>query len=264
MTLEGKTAIVTGGAGGIGQAIAGRFLRDGARVVIADIDHANGERLERDLSALGEVTFIRADVGSRLDVHNLIAATLEAHGDIDILINNAGILHAASILDLTEAEFDRVLRVNLKGSFLAGQAVAQYLVDKVKAGGNPGTIVNMSSINAVVAIPDQLAYSVSKGGVAQLTRAMALALAPWGIRVNAIGPGSIQTDMLASVTSDQETRMRVLSRTPLGRAGEPEEIAAIAAFLVSEGASYITGQTIYADGGRLPLNYTVPVKPERS
>jgi NAD(P)-dependent dehydrogenase (short-subunit alcohol dehydrogenase family) len=257
MALEGKTAIVTGGAGGIGMAIARRFMNDGARVVIADFDHLKGEKAEKALAGLGEVRFIRTDVGSRLDVHNLVAAAVEAFGDVDILVNNAGIVHSASILDLTEAEFDRVLRVNLKGSFLAGQAVAQYLVDKVKAGGSPGSIVNMSSVNAVLAIPDQLAYSVSKGGIAQLTRAMALGLAPWGIRVNAIGPGSIQTDMLASVNDDPGARERLLSRTPLGRIGGPDEIAGIAAFLVSDDASYITGQTIYADGGRLPLNYTV-------
>ena len=256
--LEGKTAIVTGAAGGIGTAIARRFLRDDARVVLADIDNAGGERLEKELSRLGDVSFIRADVGSRLDVHNLIAATIEAFGDIDILINNAGILHQASILDLSEADFDRVLRVNLKGSFLAGQAVAQFLVERVKAGGVPGSIVNLSSVDAVLASPDQLAYSVSMGGVGQLTRAMALALAPWGIRVNAIGPGAVQTDMLASLNDDPDARARVLSRTPLGRIGEPDEIASIAAFLVSDGASYVTGQTIYADGGLLPLHGTMP------
>ena len=118
----------------------------------------------------------------------------------------------------------------------------------------------MSSINAVFAIANQVPYSVSKGGINQLTKVMALSLAPYGIRVNAIGPGSIMTDMLASITTDKAARNRVLSRTPLGRIGEPAEIAAIAAFLASDEASYITGQTIYADGGRLPLNYTVAVK----
>jgi NAD(P)-dependent dehydrogenase (short-subunit alcohol dehydrogenase family) len=120
----------------------------------------------------------------------------------------------------------------------------------------------MSSINAVFAIANQVPYSVSKGGVKQLTKAMALSLAPYGIRVNAIGPGSIMTDMLASVNSDPAARHRILSRTPLGRIGDPAEIAAVAVFLASDEASYITGQTIYADGGRLPLNYTVPVPEE--
>ena len=155
-----------------------------------------------------------------------------------------------------------MIRVNLKGAFLVGQAAARQMVAQVKAGGAPGAIVNMSSVNAVFAIANQVPYSVSKGGMNQLTKVMALSLAPHGIRVNAIGPGSIMTDMLASVDADAAARRRLLSRTPLGRIGDPAEIAAIAAFLASDEASYITGQTIYADGGRLPLNYTVPVKDE--
>ena len=259
MALDGKTAIVTGAASGIGLAIAERFLRDGARVMIADIDQDRGGRAERDLGKIGEVHFFKADVGRRLDIHNLVAAAIEAFGDIDILVNNAGIVHSADFLDLTEEDFDRVLRVNLKGSFLAGQAVARYMVDKVKGGGKPGVIVNMSSVNAVLAIAEQVPYSISKGGINQLTKVMALGLAPYGIRVNAIGPGSIMTEMLTSVNADPAARVRLLSRTPLGRIGDPSEIASIAAFLASDDASYITGQTIYADGGRLPLNYTVAV-----
>ena len=260
MALDGKIAIVTGGASGIGYAIAQRFLRDRARVMIAVVDADKGCKAERALANLGEVRFLRTDVGKRLDIHNLVAGTVEAFGDIDVLVNNAGIVHAADFLDLAEEDFDRVLQVNLKGSFLAGQAVARYMVDKVKNGGRPGAIVNMSSVNAVFAIANQVPYSVSKGGINQLTKVMALGLAPHGIRVNAIGPGSIMTDMLASVNDDPAAKNRILSRTPLGRIGEPAEIAAIAAFLASDDASYITGQTIYADGGRLPLNYTVPVK----
>ena len=258
MALDGKAAIVTGAASGIGLAIAERFLRDGARVMIADINQDRGERAERDLARMGDLRFFKADVGRRLDIHNLVAAAIEAFGDIDILVNNAGIVHAADFLDLTEEDFDRVMRVNLKGTFLAGQAVARYMVDKVNGGGKPGVIVNMSSVNAVLAIADQVPYSVSKGGINQLTRVMALGLAPFGIRVNAIGPGSIMTEMLTTVNADPISRNRLLSRTPLGRIGDPSEIASIAAFLCSDDASYITGQTIYADGGRMSLNYTVP------
>ncbi|MCA0275734.1 MAG: SDR family oxidoreductase [Proteobacteria bacterium] len=261
MKLDGKTAIVTGAAKGIGFAIAERFLREGARVVIADLQQDDGSAAEAELEKLGKALFVRADVAKRLDVHNLVAASLDAFGDVDILVNNAGIDHKADFLDLAEADFDRVLSVNLKGSFLAGQAVARFMVEKVKSGGAPGAIVNMSSVNSVVAIPDQVPYAVSKGGVSQLTTVMALALAPWGIRVNAIGPGSIATDMMARGIADPAARSRVLSRTPLGRLGEPEEIASVAAFLASDDAGYITGQTIFADGGRLALNYTVPVKP---
>ncbi|WP_406872782.1 SDR family oxidoreductase [Aminobacter sp. P9b] len=260
MRLDGKTAIVTGGAKGIGYAVAERLLSEGARVVIADIDQEQGDAAERDLAKLGKARFVRADVGKRLDVHNLVASTIDAFGDVDVLVNNAGIDHQADFLDLTEDDFDRVLRVNLKGAFLAGQAVARIMVERVTAGGAPGSIVNMSSVNAVVAIADQVPYAVSKGGIAQLTSVMALGLAPYGIRVNAIGPGSISTDMLARVNADPAAMARVLSRTPLGRIGEPGEIAAIAAFLASDDASYITGQTIFADGGRLVLNYTVPAK----
>lgn len=260
MLLENKVAIVTGGARGIGRAIAERFLDEGARVVIADIDGEAGSAAVMDLGAHGPVRFIECDVGERLDVRNLVAAALEAYGDIDVLVNNAAIMQAADFLELEDADFDRVLRTNLKGAFLAGQAVARHMVERIEGGGAPGAIVNLSSINAVVAIANQVPYSVSKGGIAQLTRVMALALAPYGIRVNAVGPGSIMTDMLAWVMEDAETRARALSRTPLGRFGEPKEVAAIAAFLASDEASYITGQTIYADGGRLPLNYTVPVR----
>jgi glucose 1-dehydrogenase len=260
MALNGKTAIVTGAAGGIGYSIAERFAKEGVKVFIADVDQAKGEAAAARLSSLGEVTFVQCDVSRSADVARLVEAAIAAFGDIDILVNNAGIVHGADFLDLAEADFDRVLGVNLKGSFLVGQAVARHMADRVKAGGKPGSIVNMSSVNAVFAIANQVPYSVSKGGVSQLTKAMALGLAPYGIRVNAIGPGSIMTDMLASVNSDPAAKNRILSRTPLGRIGEPSEIAAIAVFLASDEASYITGQTIYADGGRLPLNYTVPVK----
>lgn len=262
-TLDGKNAIVTGGAQGIGFAISERFLRDGANVVIADIDEAKGQAAVKALSSLGKVRFVPTDVGEKLDVHNLVAAAVDAYGDIDVLVNNAGILHGADFLELKEDDFDRVLRVNIKGVFLTGQAVARHMVERVTGGGSAGTIINMSSINAVFAIANQVPYSVSKGGVSQLTKVMALSLAPYGIRVNAIGPGSIRTDMLAAVANDPAAKNRIMSRTPMGRVGEPSEIASVAAFLASPDASYVTGQTIYADGGRLPLNYTVPVKAEK-
>jgi glucose 1-dehydrogenase len=257
MKLENKVAIVTGGARGIGLAIAERFVSEGARVVIADVDRTAGEAAAR---AIGDnARFIATDVGDAKNAEHVVAETCRAFGSLDILVNNAGIIHGADFLDLAEADFDRVLRVNLKGAFLVGQAAARRMVEQVKAGRPPGTIINMSSINAVVAIPNHTPYCVSKGGVDQLTKVMALALAPHGIRVNAIGPGSIMTDILKAVATDQEAKRRILSRTPLGRIGEPDEIAGIAVFLASPAASYITGQTIYADGGRLGLNYTVPV-----
>ncbi len=258
MQLAGKIAIVTGGARGIGLAIARRYAAEGARVVVANIDQAAGEAAA---DALGHdvCRFIATDVGDSRAVETLVAQTCDTFGTLDILVNNAGILHGADFLDLAEADFDRVLRVNLKGAFLAGQAAAKRMVAQAKAGRPPGTIINMSSINAVVALPNHAPYCVSKGGIDQLTKVMALALAPHGIRVNAIGPGSIMTDILKAVATDKEAKRRLLSRTPLGRIGDPDEIAGIAVFLASQDASYMTGQTVYADGGRLGLNYTVPV-----
>jgi NAD(P)-dependent dehydrogenase (short-subunit alcohol dehydrogenase family) len=260
MALEGKTAIVTGAAGGIGYAVAERFLKEGAKVVIADFDAGKGAKAASALGSETNVRFIKTDVGDAGQVATMVEETVSAFGEIDILVSNAGIVHGADFLDIAEADFDRVLRVNLKGVFLTGQAVARRMAGRVKAGGPAGTIINMSSVNAVFAIPNQVPYSVSKGGVSQLTKVMALSLAAYGIRVNAIGPGSIMTDILKAVANDQAAMDRIMMRTPLGRVGEPSEIASIAAFLASDDASYITGQTIYADGGRLPLNYTVPIR----
>jgi glucose 1-dehydrogenase len=257
MKLDGKLALVTGGASGIGRAICERFAADGARVVVADLNEEKGGAIAKALGT--SARFVRTDMSNAADIAALAEAA-SLLGPIDILVNNAGIVHAADFLDLKAEDFDHVLSVNLRGSFLLGQAVARLMVERVKAGGPAGAIINMSSVNAVFAIANQVPYSVSKGGVNQLTKVMALSLAPYGIRVNAIGPGSIMTEMLASVNNDPAARNRILSRTPLGRIGDPSEIASIAAFLASDDASYITGQTIYADGGRLPLNYVVPVR----
>ncbi len=258
MQLENKVAIVTGGARGIGLAIARRYVAEGAKVVIADVDAAAGEAAASSLGGAW-CSFVRTDVGDRGDADHVVAEACRLFGGVDILVNNAGIVHGADFLDIEEADFDRVLRVNLKGAFLVGQAAARQMVAQVKAGKPPGAIINMSSINAVVAIPNQVPYCVSKGGLAQLTKVMALSLAPYGIRANAIGPGSIMTDILKAVGTDREAKRRILARTPLGRIGEPEEIASIAVFLACRDSSYITGQTVYADGGRLGLNYVMPV-----
>lgn len=259
MALDGKIAIVTGGAQGIGYAISKRLLLDGAKVAIADIDKQAGRTAVEELSSLGSVEFIHTDVGNRLDVHNLIAAVVEQFGDIDILVNNAAVIHGEDFLTISEEDFDRVMRVNIKGGFLCGQGVAKFMVDKVEKGGPAGAIVNMSSINGHFALADQVPYSVSKGAVNQLTKVMALSLAPHGIRVNAVGPGSIMTKMLSSVNSDPEARARILSRTPMGRIGKASEVAAVVAFLASNEAAYMTGEIVHVDGGRMALNYTVPI-----
>ena len=251
--LQDRVAVVTGAAQGIGHACVRRFASEGANVVLADLDQAAGSALATSIPG---ALFVMADVSRRADVEALVARALERHGRIDVLVNNAGITHACDFLDLAEEDFDRVLAVNLKSMFLCGQAVARTMVKH----GVRGAIVNMSSANAVLAIPNQVPYGVSKGGVNQLTKVMAVALAPHGIRVNGIGPGTILTELAKkAVLTDDAARRRILSRTPLGRCGEPEEIAAVAAFLASDDASYLTGQTIYPDGGRLALNYTMPV-----
>ncbi|GAA0585811.1 SDR family oxidoreductase [Caenispirillum bisanense] len=256
MRLSGKVTIVTGAAAGIGLACARRFAAEGAPVVLSDVNEQRGEAAAEVLRDEGrQALFVRCDVGSKAQVDSLVAAAVDAFGRVDALVANAGIVHGCDFLDLTEEDFDRVLRVNLKGVFLCCQAVARQMV----AQGGGGAIVTMSSVNAVMAIPTITPYVVSKGGVNQLTKVMALALADKGIRVNAVGPGSIMTEVFQSVATDRAAMTKILSRTPLGRVGDPDEIAAVAAFLASDDASYVTGQCIYADGGRLALNYTVPV-----
>ncbi len=265
--MSDRVFIITGAAKGIGLACARRFLADGHRVVLADMDESAGVQAVEDLGAHTErATFVSCDVSKMLDVHNLIAEALTTFGRIDGLVNNAGIALKGGALDLSENDFDRVLAVNLRGPFLISQAVARYMVDEIETredrsrlSDRPYSIINMSSINDRVAIPDYLAYTVAKGGMKQMTKAMALELAPYGIRVNAIGPGSVKTNMLASVVNDPDAVNKIKARTPLGRIANPDEIASVASFLASEDASYITGETIYVDGGRLALNYTMPV-----
>ena len=257
MRLKDKVALVTGAASGIGLACADRFAAEGAKVVLADVNTAAGEEATEAIQATGaDAVFVTCDVGDKAQVDAMIGSAVAAFGRLDCVVANAGIVHACDFLELAEEDFDRVLRVNLKGVFLTGQAAARQMA----AQGSGGAIVNMSSVNAVMAIPSITPYVVAKGGVNQLTKVMAISLAEHGIRVNAIGPGSIATELAQAVLADPEKRRGALCRTPLGRFGEPEEIGKVAVFLASEDSSYITGQTLYPDGGRLALNYTVPVK----
>src|SRR5258706_16446809 len=252
MRLEEKVALVTGAAQGIGFACAQAFAAEGAHVVLADVNNDKGRKAAESLGA----EFARCDVSRKDQVVAAVETAVAKYGRLDILVANAGIVHAAEFLDLKEEDFDRVLAVNLKGIFLAGQAAARQMV---KQGGG-GSIVNMSSVNAVMAIPNQVPYVVSKGGINQLTKVMALSLAPHKIRVNGIGPGTILPELTKTAgLGNKEAEKKILSRTPMGRMGEPAEIAQAAGFLASDAASYLTGQTVYADGGRLALNYTVPV-----
>jgi len=254
--LGGKVCLITGGAQGIGEACVRLFVEDGARVVFVDIHKAKGEALQAQLQQQGhDVLFMVCDIGSKAEVESLLSKVIERLGQIDVLISNAGIFKAAPFLEVTEADFDEVLRVNLKGAFLIGQAVARVM--KTQGG---GAIVHMSSVNGVLAIPEIASYNVSKGGLNQLTRAMALALADSGIRVNAVAPGTIATELAnKAVLTSEEARQKILGRTPMKRLGNPVEVAHVVAFLASDAASYITGEVITVDGGRMALNYTVKV-----
>ena len=254
MKLKDKVALVTGGAQGIGLACARQFLAEGARVAIVDINAEQGARAMAELGS-EHTLFIAGDVADSSLAAEAVRQTLARFGRIDILLNNAGITHAAEFLELDVADFDRVLAINLRSYFVFGQAVARQMV----AAGIRGTIINMSSVNAILAIPNQVPYVISKGGVNQLTKVMSVSLAPHGIRVNAIGPGTIATELARkAVMGSPAAERTIMSRTPLGRLGEPSEVATVAAFLASDDASYLSGQTIYPDGGRLALNYLMP------
>ena len=252
--LEDQVVVVTGAAQGIGAACAERFVRDGARVALWDVDDVRGEALVAALNTQSpRAEYIHCDVSRPAEVAAALSRTLQSFGRIDALVNNAGIFKAANFLDIDEADWDAVIGVNLKGAFLVGQAVAREMA---KTGG--GAIVNMSSVNGVLAIPSIASYNVSKGGINQLTRVMALALADAGIRVNAVAPGTIATELARSaVLGSDEAKARILSRTPMRRLGEPGEVADVVAFLISSAASYMTGEIVVVDGGRLTLNYTV-------
>jgi NAD(P)-dependent dehydrogenase (short-subunit alcohol dehydrogenase family) len=255
--FQGRVAIVTGAAQGIGAACAQRLSGDGAAVALWDVDAPRGLALAETLRQQGvRALFVTCDVSNKVQVDAALAATLAEFGQVDALVNNAGIFKAAAFLDISEADWDAVIAVNLKGAFLVAQAVAREMAGN----GRGGAIVHMSSVNGVMAIPTIASYNVSKGGIDQLTRVMALALADHGIRVNAVAPGTIATELARSaVLGSDEARQRILSRTPLKRLGTPEEIASVVAFLLSDAASYLTGEIVYVDGGRRALNYTVPI-----
>lgn len=243
-------ALVTGAAQGIGYACAEALAEDGARPVLVDV---NAEGVAEAAERLGHgAVGIACDMGDPDAVLALFDRVEAEQGPVGILVNNAGIAMPGDFLDTSLETWRRVMDVNLTGTFVALQRAAKTMV----ARGIEGAIVNMSSINAVVAIPAIAPYCASKGGVMQLTKASALALAPHNIRVNAVGPGSIDTAMMAGVNANPEAMKMVMSRTPLKRVGTAREIADTVAFLASKKASYITGETIYVDGGRIGMNYT--------
>ena len=242
MKLQNKIAIVTGASSGIGLAIAKLYLQEGATVIFSDINESGAQVTE----GLGEkASFIKCDVSKVEEVTQLVGTDVEKYGKLDIMVNNAGIGVLGSALDCTDADWAKVIAVNLSGVFYGVRAAANAM----KATNIKGSIINMTSILGIVGLAGTVAYSSAKGGVSNMTRASALDLASLGIRVNAIAPGFIKTNMTKDVLQDEGFKAMVKANTPLGYAGEPEDIAYAALYLASDEAKYVTGIILPVDGG---------------
>ena len=258
MRLKGKNAVITGAAQGIGAACGKRFALEGARVMLCDVDQTRGDVIAEEIrQAGGEAWFMKCDVSSEADMSAFVQAALKNMGSIDACVCAAGIAPNNDFLTLPLEDFDKVIRINLYGPLILGQLVAREMV----TAGKGGAIVNVTSTSVKLAGAQQASYCSSKAGLDGLTRAMALALAPHNIRVNALAPGPTKTGLAELVWDKDEIILPILSRTPMGRFAEPDEQARVAAFLASDDASFMTGESVYVDGGRSALNYTVPVKP---
>jgi glucose 1-dehydrogenase len=254
MRLRGRVALVTGGGRGIGQAIALAFAREGARVAVADVDGRTAAATARRIGQRRALA-LQMDVADSMSVDAGFTALDRRWGRIDIAVANAAIEPIVPFLELDEDTWDRILDVNLKGTFLVAQRAARRMARRRR-----GVIITLSSVNAEVARPESAAYAASKGGVRQLTKAMAIGLAPLGIRVNAIGPGTVVTGLTRHLLKNRAWRDAVNSRTPMQRVADPREIAEVAVFLASQASSYMTGSTVYVDGGRLALNGLMPLR----
>ena len=249
MKLAGRTALVTGSSQGIGEAVALRLAEEGADVVVNYRSHAEGAaRVVDQITKMGRRTAaIQADLGRVDEVQRLVRDSIGQLGQLDILVNNAGVEKHADFWDVTEADFDSVINVNLKGVFFVTQAFVRHLIDTRR----PGRIINMSSVHEELPFPHFTSYCMSKGGVKMMTRNLAIELAPYGITINSIAPGAIETPINTGLLNDPEKLRALLGNIPLKRLGTPDDIAGIAAFLASREADYITGTTIVADGGLL-------------
>ena len=246
--FDGKVAVVTGGGRGMGRAVALRLAREGARVVVAEVNPEHGREVAAEIrDSGGAATEVAGDVSRLADVEAIFGAAVKAYGTVDILVNNAGIAVARPLIEYTEAEWDRQMDVNVKGVFFCSQAAARVMIPR-----RQGKIVNFASTSAFVSSSHpEVAYDTSKGAVRQMTVSMAAELAPHGINVNAVAPGTTATEMTKSTLATDDGMAWQLARIPMGRVGQPDDIASVVLFLCSPEASYITGHTLVADGGWL-------------
>ncbi|GAA0181284.1 SDR family oxidoreductase [Clostridium sediminicola] len=257
MKLKEKVAVITGGTKGIGLGIAIEYIKEGAKVVIGGRNAETGKEGLKTLQDLGgDAMFVQCDVAKLEDLDNIIAKTVEKYGRVDIYVANAGINdpNKTHYLDITPEQYDRIMDVNLRGMFFGGQKAARQMVKQ----GEGGAIINMSSVNAHLALDSQMVYTASKGGIQQLTKVQAVALAQHGIKVNAMAPGPIETDLMRRVGSNKELMDTIISRTPIGRIGSTKECGRLAVFLACEDSDFIFGQSIYNDGGRGFQAFPVP------
>ncbi len=249
MKLEGKVALVTGSSQGIGQAIAARLAQEGADIVIDYRSHREGaEETLAKVEATGRSGFIvKADLGVVSEVRQLIESSIQHFGKLDVLVNNAGIEKNADFWSVSEADYDAVLNVNLKGVFFVTQAFVQHLIETKRT----GKIINISSVHEELPFPHFTSYCASKGGVKMMTRNLAIELGPLGITINNVAPGAIETPINTKLLNDPEKLDALLKNIPLGRLGQPQDVASVVAFLASSDADYVTGTTFFVDGGLL-------------
>ena len=249
MKLENKVAIVTGGSGGIGQELCTRLAKEGAKIIVnyrSSKDEA--EEVREKVEQIGsEALIVQADLGKVDQINNLVQEAINRFGKVDILVNNAGLEKRADFWDITEDDYDLVLNVNLKAVFFATQAVVKHF----KETNNKGRIINISSVHEELPFPHFTSYCASKGGVKMITRNLAVELGPMGITINNVAPGAIATEINHDLLNNPEELKKVTQNIPLGRMGEPEDVSGIVAFLASDEAKYITGSTLYVDGGLL-------------
>jgi glucose 1-dehydrogenase len=249
MDLQGKVALVTGSSQGIGQAIAARLAQDGANIVIDYRSHSEGaEETRRLVEATGaKATVVQADLASVEQIRYLVDSGVKAFGSIDILVNNAGIEKRKDFWDVSEEEYDAVMAVNLKGVFFT----TQIFVRQLQSAKRPGKVINISSVHEELPFPHFTSYCMSKGGMKMMTRNLAIELAPFGITVNSVAPGAIETPINKSLLQDREKLTALLANIPLNRLGQPTDVAEVVAFLASPKSNYITGTTLFVDGGLL-------------